>query len=258
MKKLFSLSLLTGSALLTACVTTGTTASADNNAVEVETVVAADTVVSGNSLPAVAFIEPEIADESDDAVQQLVRKASKMVHSNPEEARKLYIKALSLVKSGQAIDEYGYLWTRYGLMKSSFAPGSGDFTIGTQADYMKLAEQTLNFAQKSADWHYTELGAFKRENYRVAGNGLAWNQMKLAKSKKDLLTALDNVEYAVENIESPEHYYILDTKVRILLKLKRDNEAFAIVKEVLDEVPDFGDFQDFKTNKAYKQWLAKQ
>lgn len=82
--------------------------------------------------------------------------------------------------------------------------------------------------------------------------------MELAKNNQELETALDNVEYAVEYVESPEHYYILDTKVRILLKLKRQQAAFAIVKEVLDAYPDFGDFQDFYDNQAYKQWLNNQ
>jgi hypothetical protein len=43
-----------------------------------------------------------------------------------------------------------------------------------------------------------------------------------------------------------EDYYILDTKVRILLKLGRHDEAYQIAREVLQQEPTFIDFQDMK------------
>lgn len=82
--------------------------------------------------------------------------------------------------------------------------------------------------------------------------------MEQSRNTADLTEALNAVEKAVEHIRDEQDYYILDTKVRILLKLKRDNEAFAIVKQVLAEVPEFGDFQDFYDNARYQRWLAKQ
>ena len=52
--------------------------------------------------------------------------------------------------------------------------------------------------------------------------------------------------------------YVEDTKVRLLLLMNRENEAFEIVKSCLALAPDFSDFQDFKNNKKYLEWLKNQ
>lgn len=258
MYKKLTLSILGSSLLITTCF--GDSVNAIDSAINLENQTGI-TAVSSNSLPDYAFKTPILSDDSDDDVHALIKEAALAIQDEPRQARKNFVKALSLVKSGKAISEYDYLWTRYGLLKSSHESGTGNFGPGTRKDYMKLATQTLEYlneATAAGIWAYTELGAFQKENYRVAGNGLAWNQMELSTNNQDLETALDNIEYAVENIESPEHYYILDTKVRILLKLKREQEAFVIVKNVLDEMPSFGDFQDFHNNLTYKKWLKSQ
>lgn len=258
MYKKLTLSLLGSSLLITACFGDGVNATDSamnlNNQTDI-------TTMSGNSLPDYAFKTPTLSDDSDDDVHALIKQAALAVQDEPRQARKNFVKALSLVKSGKAISEYDYLWTRYGLLKSSYERGTGNFGPGTREDYMRLAAQTLDYldeATATGIWEFTELGAFQKENYRIAGNGLAWSQMELATNNQELETALDNIEYAVRYLENPEHYYIFDTKVRILLKLKREQEAFEIVKNILDEMPSFGDFQDFNDNQAYQQWLKAQ
>ena len=49
--------------------------------------------------------------------------------------------------------------------------------------------------------------------------------------------------------------WMQDTKVRVLLNLNKKEEAYAIVKTVLTESPDFGDFQNFKIDQSYSEWL---
>ncbi|MCF6205234.1 MAG: hypothetical protein L3J59_16490, partial [Methylococcaceae bacterium] len=94
--------------------------------------------------------------------------------------------------------------------------------------------------------------------YREAGNGVAWELMERATNNADLNKALTIANKTEPYIRDEKDYYILDTKVRILLKLKKEAEAFEIVKDVLSENPDFGDFQNFYDNKNYKTWLKSK
>lgn len=49
--------------------------------------------------------------------------------------------------------------------------------------------------------------------------------------------------------------YVEDTQVRLLIKLNRTDEAYSIVKWALEKNTDFVDFQEFKTNENYLNWL---
>jgi len=55
-----------------------------------------------------------------------------------------------------------------------------------------------------------------------------------------------------------DEFYIWDTKVRILLKLGRVDEAYAIVQRVLKKDSSFADFQDIKNSAPYKAWLVQE
>jgi tetratricopeptide (TPR) repeat protein len=204
---------------------------------------------AANSLPNIAFKAVEISDVSSPAISQLVKIAAKSIQSTPSTARDLLIEALYKIDRGVDVCEYDYLWIQYGLLKSSFESEDDEFTVGTESDYMKVAAQAISFLdQETATgiWQFTDLGQFQMEVYRVAGNGLAWLQLKRGKSQAEWQQALSTVEKAVSHIRGVEDYYVLDTKVRILLKLGRKREAYKIVREVLKEVPDFTDFQDLK------------
>lgn len=231
------------------------------NVIENSDIETSVSTTTSNSLPKFAFETLETSEESDQKIRTLVKDGAQSFYTDPREARESFVEALSLAKAGKPISEYDYLWTRYGLLKSSFESGTGNFGPGSRQDFMKLAAQTLEYLDQQTStgiWSFTELGAFQKENYRFAGNGLAWEQLELSESEQDLETALNNVEYAIRYIEDTSHYYIWDTKVRILMELKRNQEAFEIVNHVLSEEPDFGDFQDFKNNQDYQQWLKTE
>jgi tetratricopeptide (TPR) repeat protein len=163
--------------------------------------------------------------------------------------RDLLIEALYKIDRGVDVSEYDYLWIQYGLLKSCFEPDSAEFTHGTVDDYVKIASLVLDFLDETTStgiWQFTDLGEFQMEVYRVAGNGLAWQQLQLGTHPKQWQEALSTIEKAVAYVRGAEDYYILDTKVRILLKLGRDDEAYQIVREVLQQEPNFIDFQDLK------------
>ncbi len=208
-------------------------------------------------LPGVVYKEFPTADESSPEVHALVKKAADLVYPQPREARPLLVDALQAVDKGARIDEYDYLWVHYGLLKSSFEPGASTFGAGTEEDYVKVARKVLGYLEKEGvgDWVFTPFGALKLEVYREAGNGLAWYLYDDPKADREKLgEALEVIERTEEHIKGREHYFILDTKVRILLKLGRRDEAFKIVRNVLGEVPDFGDFADLRDNQEYLSW----
>ncbi len=215
-------------------------------------------VMAEVSLPSFAYKQFPISEDSSDDVHELIAEAARLVYPDPASARTSLIKALKRVNSGSKISEYDYLWTQYGLLKTCFETGGADFTYGTQQDFISVAKNVLNFLDNqtsTGEWIFTEEGAFRVEVYIHAGNGLAWYLMESATNDKELNEALSVANDALRYMGGEEHYYLYDTKVRILLKLQRETEAFELVKSVLKEYPDFGDFQDFLENDNYQKWL---
>jgi len=214
-------------------------------------------ILIANDLPELAFKQYAVSDESSEVVHELVAEGAKLVFPSPKKARALLLYALTKVSNGAKIDTYDYLWTQYGLMKSSMESGGNTFGPGTLADYLHLARNVLKFLESTGstgEWLFTELGAFKMEVCREAANGLGWNMMEEGKKLEE---ALDYVNEAVSCMRGEEDNYIYDTKVRILLKMNKRNEAYKIVKSILNEDPHFGDFQDIKNDANYKKWLRK-
>jgi hypothetical protein len=215
------------------------------------------TISHGNDLPKLAFTKYSISDESNDKVHELVKEGSQLVFPEPRKARVLLVDALTEVSKGAKIDQYDYLWTQYGLMKSSMESGGNTYGPGTKEDYAHIARNVLKFLasiEGTGQWAFTKEGAFKMEVCRTAGNGLGWDMMEEGTNLEEALTYVNK---AVECMRGDEDNFIFDTKVRILLKMKRTDDAYAIVKSVLDKDADFGDFQDIKNSTQYNQWLKK-
>ncbi|VAW74510.1 hypothetical protein MNBD_GAMMA12-210 [hydrothermal vent metagenome] len=217
--------------------------------------------VHANKLPENVFKKYTISANSSPALHKIVREAAQSTHKSPRKARLLILKVFEKLHNGASIDKYDYLWTQYSLLKSSYETNSGNFGPGTKADFIKIAKNVLAYlkTQNVGEWKFTELGGFQMEVYRFAGNGLAWNLMDENNvSQKILQNALTLVIETERFIRGKQDFYIKDTKVRILLKLKRKNEAYKIVKTILAKIPTFADFQDFKKNKEYQEWNKTQ
>ncbi len=94
--------------------------------------------------------------------------------------------------------------------------------------------------------------AVLEDMHRLGGNHFAWYSYERG---ENLPEALKAIEIAVQYINGNSFYYfIYDTHVRILLALKRNEEAYVIVDKILKEFPDFGDFQDLKKDKDFVKW----
>lgn len=81
-------------------------------------------------------------------------------------------------------------------------------------------------------------------------NNQAWSEYQAAESKEDLESALSLAERSLEFW--PYFLPHLDTKVRCLLKLGRQEEAFACVRWADAIQPDWPDFEDIRSNSGYK------
>ncbi len=196
------------------------------------------------------FKDISIAEETASNIQSQIKALAQDL-SDPAVVRDTATDLLRQVKAGAQIDEYHFLWLPYALLKGAYADSN---TGLSQENEFTVAINTLDFLKSQGnvgDWYYTELGQFKMEVFRTASNTAAWSLRH-----SDPKRALVFVEEALEHAR-PEDNHIRDTKVRILLNLGKKDEAYTIVKAVLDEEPDFSDFQDLKVNPEYLTWLKK-
>lgn len=189
-----------------------------------------------------------------------------------QQSLKKYDEILAYFQEGKVVDEYNLLYANYGKAWAySYLASYHKATFDEQAllqlrqALIKHGKQTLALVPTMI-FHYTDLGKFHEEVVRIVSNSVAWNMMMVGfanivksgfaeKSPEILQEALTIVEKGCQYVENESHYFILDTKVRILLLLGRKDEAFAIVKRILSQQPNFSDFQDFKTNKDYLAWV---
>ena len=194
-------------------------------------------------------------------VHQLVKKASQqMSREQYKQANDTYNQALAVAKKTNKYTDYDYLYAHYGKLycySHSFIPEEQDKNKKMQLflEFEKMALDTLPLISEPI-WHFTDEGAFQEEILREAYGGLSWYLYERTpkEDKEALKTALNWAEKAIQYVEDQNHYFLLDTKVRILLALGKKEEAYKIVERVLNEAPYFGDFQDIKQSKQYKEW----
>jgi len=189
----------------------------------------------------------ETSDESDDDIRRAVKTLANNT-SNSDFVKGQAAQILELVSNGQSISEYDYLWTLYALLTAAYPELENGMQ---QDDYLKIADTAMHYLDNNGvgTWVYTDAGQFMMEVYRIAGNGAAWT-LRGSQPEK----ALAYIEAALSHARE-EDAYLNDTYVRILLNLGEQDRAFAIVKQLLEEQPDFSDFQDFLTNEEYASWL---
>lgn len=189
----------------------------------------------------------ETADESTDEIIRLVRKIG-AAQGNPQDSRKIGDQILSLIDASKEISHYDYIWTLYSLIIATGPELEGGMSV---KDYLRVTDTAMNYLDHKGvgDWVFTDLGQFQMEVYRQAANGAAWTLRESKPTK-----ALSYIELGLTYMRD-EDLWMQDTKVRVLLNLNKKDEAYAIVKTVLTKSPDFSDFQNFKIDQSYSEWL---
>lgn len=193
--------------------------------------------------------------------QEIQKKGS---YNNPE-VLKYYYDAIRLCTSEE--DEYDKLFSYYTIMYvCSHLEFEGTYSEAQRLDFnqqaIAAAQQCMELLQpvisSGAIMHFTDYGQFQEEVIRYACNALAWNRYKKATNNAELEEALQYAEQGCLYVDAPFYFYVIDTKVRILLALERKEEAYEIIRATLIKDKYFNDFQEFKENADYKEWLKNK
>lgn len=102
-----------------------------------------------------------------------------------------------------------------------------------------------------------EKGKFYRESMRISSNTIAWYSQMNTENGPELEHLLEVISTGCQYVEDPSHFFMLDTKIRILLKLGRIDEAYHIVYDCLKADKYFSDLDDIKRDRAYIEWRNK-
>jgi hypothetical protein len=94
--------------------------------------------------------------------------------------------------------------------------------------------------------------------YLQCANKIGWNAFLEEEDPLKLEEALAIMEKGFVQSNWYQFSYLKDTKVRLLIKMGREEEAYAIVLEGLRHNADHADFRDLKTDEKYLQWLQKE
>lgn len=191
------------------------------------------------------FSTIETSEESDDDIHELVKELSGIQNDSSLTWEKGNDILKLLLDGDKEIEEYDFLWTLYTLIVNTDPLKNSDISIEA---YLEITDTALHYLEhRAGEWVFTDLGQFRIEVHTQAANAAAW-MLRETQPK----TALTYIETAFKHsIE----LYLQDTKVRILLNLNESDQAYSIVQQVLNESPDFGDFQDFVNNPDYLEWL---
>lgn len=135
------------------------------------------------------------------------------------------------------------------------------FEIKQSDACIEAADAIITVIDRSTLFPYLEEDSKKRQLLRFAYNLKAWISYEKSDNKTVLEKALENIDTAL-SITSPidtDEYMnaYLDTKVRILLKLNRNNEAYSTARIALKSDPFFRDLRDIKESEGYKNYLTQ-
>lgn len=165
-----------------------------------------------------------------------------------------YDEALAQFTDGSETNAYLRLYALYSKMW--IANQTKDFATGEA-----LARRCLELVPPVWQiWHFTDEGQFHREVVRYATNLLAWNVSQgKAATPAAQAEALELIDRGLACADGgSQHLFLRDTKVRLLLAMKRDADAWPIVENTLAIDKDFVHFKDLENDERYKKWLASR
>jgi hypothetical protein len=167
-----------------------------------------------------------------------------------DQAIKLFKQVAELITTNEY--EYQKIYALYRIM---FINAKDENKVN---EIIESARQCLDVMQPKIQsgsiMHFTETGKFYQEVIRYSTNAIAWYSHLKTDDRKTLTELLDVVSLGCNYTNGPEHFYIFDTKVRILLKLNRKEEAYRIVYDCLKKYKHFSDFADLKMEKDFILW----
>ncbi|MBN1802203.1 MAG: hypothetical protein JW891_11890 [Candidatus Lokiarchaeota archaeon] len=118
--------------------------------------------------------------------------------------------------------------------------------------YKELALAMIKYMEEKGDF---TRDSRKQYTYVVARNNLGWEEVLHGKTEEEWETGLKHVEVGLK-YDQPS--FALDTKIRLLLKLERNSEAYEIALSMLRKNEKERDVQDIKSNAEFIEWVKKK
>jgi hypothetical protein len=160
----------------------------------------------------------------------------------------LYEKAIEAADPEK--DDYELLFAHYAIMKIHAV-----HDLARAVEYAHKCQALIEpIVRAGAIMHFTPRGKFYEEVIRFSANAIAWHAYEQNADKDKLNEMLELLDGATGYVEGPQHFYLLDTKVRILLKLGQDDKAYRIVRTSLIADRQFAEFDDIAASAEYKAW----
>lgn len=162
------------------------------------------------------------------------------------QAKQLYEQAIAACEDRG----FDYLYAHYELMRMH-----AEEDTERAALYGKTCLDILSSViQSGAVMHFTDLGLFQEEVIRYASNSIAWHTCLVSDDQQRLQEALDILAQGEKYVDSADHAYLLDTKVRLLIKLGHQEEAYQVVRSSCIKYPYVTYFDDILYEEDYRHW----
>jgi tetratricopeptide (TPR) repeat protein len=209
------------------------------------------------------FDAKELQEEYRSAMQRTFQEAGTYLGNTKDKVKlqkalELYDEVIEYFRTGKVVDDHFLLnanelkvWTYSYLLGYCRQELTAAEIFSLQQAVIEQSQHTLTLVPANSNHHY------HKKVMRVVCNALAWYMAESAQQKEVLENALEVVQRGIDHIETEQDCFLYDTQVRILLKLERTEEAYQIIHNILGLLPDFADFQEFKSDEGYNAWLGK-
>ena len=188
-------------------------------------------------------------------IDDLMAKAQSAIEQDTYKGIELYQQAISeMEKLGSAQDSFDYLYAHYMLMFYYPHAGASDEVIVAYAKKcLDIVEPSL---RAGAIPHFLEIGKLQKEVLQSASNAFVWHSLGIAKT--------DNYEALLEQINigcdyakkvNEQYFNTHDTKVTVLARMGKTDEAFELIKKLQDLKPSFHDDEGISKSAAYIEWF---
>ena len=189
-------------------------------------------------------------------IDDLMTKAQSAIEQDTYKGIELYQQAISeMEKLGSAQDSFDYLYAHYMLMFYYPHAGASDEVIVAYANKcLDIVEPSL---RAGVIPHFLEIGKLQKEVLQSASNAFVYHSLDKAKIDEDYQALLEQInvgcDYAKEVNE--QYFNTHDTKVTVLARMNRMDEAFDLIKKLQDLKPTFHDDEGISKSEAYAEWL---
>ena len=183
-------------------------------------------------------------------------KAQNNIDQDVDKGIEFYNQAIEAIEQlADGRDSFDYLYAHYMVMMYSPASGASDeTTVAYAKKCLDIVEPSL---RAGAIPHFLEIGKLQKEVLQSASNAFVYHSLDKAKIDEDYQALLEQInvgcDYAKEVNE--QYFNTHDTKVTVLARMNRMNEAFELIKKLQDLQPSFHDDEGISKSEAYAEWF---